>query len=224
MGGELPQRILVSHAPPEAYATMTRPILAKLGYVILMPEEFESLAEGSDTLRPAIRLVDERQLGEVPDDPEPLPIVVLTGRHGVTGADSRIVGAIRRPAGMHELYRLIQQVMEETPRSTPRVPTHLPVSCIKDGHEWRAKVLSLSENGCLVRTPEPMLLGTRLEMIFVLPREGELRVEAEAGYQLVPDVGMIFHGLPTSQRNAINRFVVEQLAVGPELAAVENAS
>ena len=70
--------------------------------------------------------------GEVPDDdPESLPIVVLTGRHGVTGADQRIVGAIRRPAGMHELYRLIQQVMEETPRSTPRVPTHLPVSMLK---------------------------------------------------------------------------------------------
>jgi len=203
---------------------MTRPILAKLGYAILMPEEFEQVAAGSKDLRPAVRIVDERQLGEVPDAPDSLPIVVLTGRHGVTGADSRIVGAVRRPAGMHELYRLIQQVMEETPRSTPRVPTHLPVSCIRDGREWRAKVLSLSENGCLVRSPEPMLLGNRFEMIFVLPREGELRIEGEAAYQLVPDVGVIFHALPTSQRNAISRYVVQTLALGPEPGVLENAS
>jgi hypothetical protein len=224
MGAELPQRILVSHAPPEAFATMTRPILAKLGYAILMPEEFEQVAAGSKDLRPAVRIVDERQLGEVPDDSDSLPIVVLTGRHGVTGADSRIVGAVRRPAGMHELYRLIQQVMEETPRSTPRVPTHLPVSCIRDGHEWRAKVLSLSDNGCLVRSPEPLLLGNRFEMIFVLPREGEMRIEAEAAYQLVPDVGVIFQSLPTSQRNAISRFVIQTLASGPDSSVLENAS
>jgi hypothetical protein len=137
MGAELPQRILVSHAPPEAYATMTRPILAKLGYAILMPEEFEQVTEGATDARPAVRIVDERQLGEVPDDSDGVPIVVLTGRHGVTGADPRIAGAVRRPAGMHELYRLIQQVTEESPRTTPRVPTHLPVSCLKDGKEWR---------------------------------------------------------------------------------------
>lgn len=212
----MPQRILVSHAPPEAYATMTRPILAKLGYAILMPEEFDEVAQALAGVRPAMRIVDERQLGEVPDDGEPLPIVMLTGRHGVTGADSRIVGAIRRPAGMHELYRLIQQVMEETPRATPRVPTHLPASCIKDGREWRAKVLSLSDNGCLLRTPEPIPFGTRFELIFVLPREGELRVEAECAYQLLPDAGIIFHGVPTSQRNAIGRFVMEAIASSPE--------
>jgi hypothetical protein len=224
MGAELPQRILVSHAPPEAYAPMTRPILAKLGYAILMPEEFEQVAGGSKDLQPVVRIVDERQLGEVPDDSGALPIVVLTGRHGVTGADSRIAGAVRRPAGMHELYRLIQQVTEDTPRATPRVPTHLPVSCLKDGREWRAKVLSLSENGCLVRSPEPMLLGSHFEMIFVLPREGELRLEGEAAYQLVPDVGVIFHALPTSQRNAINRYVLQTLASGPEPGVLDNAS
>jgi hypothetical protein len=224
MGAELPQRILVSHAPPEAYATMTRPILAKLGYAILMPEEFEQVTEGATDARPAVRIVDERQLGEVPDDSDGVPIVVLTGRHGVTGADPRIAGAVRRPAGMHELYRLIQQVTEESPRTTPRVPTHLPVSCLKDGKEWRAKVLSLSENGCLVRSPEPILLGSCFEMIFVLPREGELHVEGEAAYQLVPDVGVIFHALPTSQRNAIGRYVVQTLAAGPESEVLETAS
>ena len=32
------KRVLISHAGPEAYAPMTRVILAKLGYLVLMPE------------------------------------------------------------------------------------------------------------------------------------------------------------------------------------------
>ncbi|MDH5307212.1 MAG: PilZ domain-containing protein [Myxococcales bacterium] len=204
-------RILVSHAPPEAYAPMTRAILAKLGYAILLPEEFEALAQEASSVRPVLRIVDERQLGEVPEDATPVPILVLTGRHGVTGADARIVGAIRRPAGMHELYRLVQQVTEDTPRATPRIPTHLPARCCKDGREWPSTVLSLSENGCLVRSPEPLLLGSRLELEFDLPRAGTIRVSAETAYQLLPDLGLIFHATPTRDRDAIKTFLTDTL-------------
>lgn len=211
----LPHRILLSHAAAEAYAPMTRAILAKLGYAILLPEEHESLAEGGHwdvgELRPCVRLVDERNLGEIPEDPD-TPIIVLTGRHGVTGADPRIAGAIRRPAGMHELFRLIQQVTEDKPRGTPRVPTHLPARCRKDGREWSLALLSLSENGCLVRSPEPLLLGTQLEVEFELPRSGRLRLDAEAAYQLLPDVGLIFHATKARDREAISGFVSETLA------------
>lgn len=206
MMSPFPDRILLSHAPSEAYAPMTRAILAKLGYAILLPEEFEEIA-GADAVRPVMRLVDERQLAEVPEEPDPLPIIVLAGRHGVTGADGRIVGAVRRPAGMHELFRLIQQVTEETPRTTPRVATHMSARCHKDGREWGVTVLSISENGCLVRSPEPVVLGGRLEIEITLPREGRLRVAAETAYQLLPDLGLIFHGVPTRQRQAIGRFV-----------------
>jgi hypothetical protein len=205
-----PQHILVSHAPPEAYAPMTRAILAKLGYAILLPDEFETIV-GDAPVRPMLRIVDERQLGEVPDDSDSLPIIVLTGRHGVTGADSRIVGAIRRPAGMHELFRLIQQVTETTPRAAPRVPTHLSARCRSDGREWPATVLCLSANGCLIRSPEPMLLGSRIDLEFALPESGEIALEAEMAYQLLPDVGLIFHALPTTQRQAIERYVIGAL-------------
>jgi hypothetical protein len=112
---------------------------------------------------------------------------------------------------MHEMFRLIQQVTETTPRSTPRVPTHLTTRCRREGREWMAAMLSLSSNGCLIRSPEPMLLGSRMEVGFALPRTGELRVEAEMAYQLLPDVGLIFHGITTTQRQAIERFVMEIL-------------
>lgn len=207
-----PHHIIVSHAAPDAYAPMTRPILAKLGYAILLPEEHESLRGVRDLEPPILRIVDERQLAEIVDEGATLPLIVLTGRHGVAGVDSRIIGAVRRPAGMHELYRLIQQVTEETPRSTPRVPTHLHARCRRDGREWGCTVLSLSENGCLVRTPEPLLLGARLELSFSLPRTGAIAIEAESAYQLVPDVGLIFHAIPARQREAIAGFVTATLA------------
>ena len=202
--------MLVSHAAPEAYAPMTRAILAKLGYAILMPEEFYAIT-GDSGVKPMLRIVDERQLAEVPEDPEPLPIIMLTGRHGTSGADARIIGAIRRPAGMHELFRLIQQVSEDTPRSTPRVPTHIAARCRRDGRDWPATVLSLSGNGCLIRTPEPLLLGTRIDLSFALPASGDIELEAEMAYQLLPDVGLIFHGIPTSQRQAIEAYVTQAL-------------
>ena len=207
----LPQRVLVTHAAPAAFAPSTLSILAKLGYAIVDPDVFARLADEDE--RPDLYIVDERQLAEVPDDGgPPVPIVVLTGRHGVTGADVRIAGAIQRPAGLHELYRVVQQVLEDTPRTTPRVPTHIPARCLCEGKEWRSALVSLSENGCLMRSPEPLLLGSRLLLSFELPRSGPLELDAEIAYQLVPDVGVIFNGVSPSVRAAICDYVTEALS------------
>jgi len=209
---ELPQRLLVTHAAPEAYAPMARAILSRLGYRIVEPDEYPAVAAELGLERPHLRLVDERSLADVEDEEDPpVPIVVLCGRHGVTGADPRIVGAIRRPAGLHEIYRLVQQVLEDTPRSTPRVPTHLAARCKRDGREWRGAVLSLSENGCLLRSPEPLLLGSRIALGFELPRSGPVEVDAEIAYQLVPDLGVVFNATSPGVREAIGGFVTSVL-------------
>ena len=206
----LPQRVLVTHAAPAAFAPATLSILSKLGYAIVEPEVFARLADEYD--RPDLYIVDERSLAEVPDDGgSPIPIVVLTGRHGVTGADVRIAGAIKRPAGLHELYRLVQLVLEDTPRTTPRVPTHIPARCRHQDKEGQSALVSLSENGGLMRSPEPPLLGSRLSLSFELPRSGPLELDAEIAYQLVPDVGVIFNGAPPSVREAIVAYVTKAL-------------
>lgn len=211
---QLPNRLLVTHAAPQAFAPMARTMLAKLGYRIVEPEEFPAAAAELGLERPHLRLVDERSLADAGEEEDPpVPIVVLCGRHGVTGADPRIVGAIRRPAGLHEIYRLVQQVLEDTPRSTPRVPTHLPARCQREGREWRGAVLSLSENGCLLRSPEPLLLGSRIALGFELPRSGKLELDAEIAYQLVPDMGVVFNATSPSVREAIGAFVASALAV-----------
>jgi len=205
------RRVLVVHAPPDLFTYNDRQILASLGYAIYTPEEFED-ARTLDRPHPDLRLVDERQLAEVPEDGgTTVPIVALTGRHGVTGADPRIVGALPRPPGMHDIYRVAQQLLEDTPRSTLRVAVHLSARIQRRGNSWLGVVLSLSENGCLVRSPEPLMLGSQLELSFRLPRAGELRVEAESAYQLVPDFGLIFHAAPPAVRGAIADYVREAL-------------
>lgn len=213
--GPLPRRLLVTHAGPEAFAPMTHIILARLGYALVDAEEFDAGADADGLNGPDLRLVDERRLAEVPDDDgRPVPIVVLTGRHGVTGADPRIAGAIQRPAGIHEIYRLVQQVLEDVPRSTPRIPTHLPARCLRSGREWLAVVLSLSENGCLLRSPEALALGSRLDLRFDLPGSGTVSVDSEVAYQLVPDFGIVFSAAAPATRRAISDYVTQALGAG----------
>jgi hypothetical protein len=209
------RRLIISYARPDAYVPLARVILARMGYPIVPAEEWEDLPTGDRERTPDLRIVDERRLGEIPEDAglREVPMIVLTGRHGVTGANPRIVGAIARPAGLHEIYLLIQQTIEDSPRSTPRVATHLPARCRRGARQWRAAVLSLSENGCLLRTPEPLSLGSQIDLSFDLPRAGTIETKAESAYQLVPDTGLVFHRTPAASREAILGFVEESLAV-----------
>jgi hypothetical protein len=208
------RRLLVTHAQPEAFAPLARSILVRTGYRIVSVEELDQLPPSIGLRRPDLRLVDERRLGEVPEDGEggSVPIILLTGRHGVSGVDPRIVGAVARPAGLHELYRLVQMVLEESPRNTPRVPTHLPARCRRDGREWTASILSLSENGCLLRCAEPVTLRTEVELEFALPRAGSLWTPAEVAYQIPPDFGLVFYSTPAAVRRSIAEFVLESMA------------
>lgn len=206
---------IVLHGSRDALGPMTDVILAKLGYAIVPVEVFEALrAENPDRV-PDLLLVDERRLVEATtwddDGDREIPIILLTGQHGATGADRRIVGAVKRPAGMHDLYRLLQQVFEQTPRTTPRIATQLRARCRRGDRAWEGRVLSLSENGCLIRSAESIPLGQTIQLSLDLPQTGELALDAEASYQLLPDVGLVFSAVPHAQRQRLERFVAQAL-------------
>ena len=110
------------------------------------------------------------------------------------------------------VYRLLREVLEDTPRTTPRVATHLNAHCSKNGREWKGAVLSLSENGCLLRSPEPLLLGSRIDLSFELPKAGAINLRAEVAYQLVPESGLIFLATLPNDRSAISDFVVNSIS------------
>ena len=165
--------------------------------------------------KPELGVAEDRRFEELPEGDAfaALPLILVSSRGGPPVSDRRVVGAVPRPAGLHELHRLLQQALETTARSAIRVPTNLPVRMRQAGREWQGSVLSLSENGCLVRTPEPMTLGADLEVAFELPRGGVIETRAESAYQLVSDTGLVFQATPSASRRAILSFVEQQLIV-----------
>lgn len=211
---ELPRHTLVCHARAQAFTPGTQVILGRLGYAIWPVEEYDARdADAREVDPPALRIVDERRLGEVEDEPgeRPVRIVLLTGRHGASGADPRVVAAVKKPAGPHDLYRVLQQLLEEFPRATPRVPTHLRARCARSGRSWDGSILSISENGCLLRSSEALPLGSAVELAFDLPAAGPIAIVAEPSYQLLPDIGLVFSGLPPGTRRALRDFVTSTL-------------
>ena len=204
------RRLILSLARPEAYVPLARAILGRMGYAIVSPEEWKQ-SPALAVRSPELCIVDDRQLADLPAEAS-TPLVLLCGKGQPAFADRRVVGAIARPAGLHELYRLFQQSLETVARSALRVPTNLPVRLRSAGREWQGSVLSLSENGCLVRSPEPMDLGAELEVAFELPRSGLIETRAETSYQLVPDTGLVFQATSAAQRRAIQNYVTENLA------------
>jgi hypothetical protein len=207
------RRLIVTVARPSAFVPLSRAILGRMGYAILPLEEWQAHPPLSKR-EPLLALVDDRMFRSLPET-EPfdrLPILLLTGRDPARIEDRRVLGAISQPAGLHELYRLLQQLLEPVPRGSLRIPTNLPARLRGADREWSGSVLSLSENGCLLRTPEPMPLGSALELSFDLPRVGLIETRAEASYQLLPDFGLVFQSTPAASRHAIRSFVEEHLA------------
>jgi hypothetical protein len=214
--GAIPEekrRLIVSVARPSAFIPLSRAILGRMGYAIVPLEEWQAFPPLAQR-PPLLALVDDRSFASLPDAPpfDRLPVLLLTGREPSRIDDRRVLGAISQPAGLHELYRLLQQLLEAVPRGALRIPTNLPARMRGADREWTGSVLSLSENGCLLRTPEPLPLGSALEISFELPRAGLIETRAEASYQLLPDFGLVFQSTPAASRNAIRSFVEEQLA------------
>jgi hypothetical protein len=205
---------LVTNARDSAFTAYTRLILARLGYTIVNGEEL-ARASGDGTPRPPeLVIADENhldELSELIDDPA-VPVILITGRRGIREERPNIIAAVKRPAGLHDLYRILQQHFEETPRSAPRVATNLEARCSHDGRSWAAYVLSLSENGCLLRSAQPIPLGCTFNLTLNLPVIGALEIQAETAYQLVPDLGLVFSAVPPRIRASLESYVNQALA------------
>lgn len=209
----------MAYASAEAFADGTISILSRLGYEILSPERFEKLAERGDVApKPDLLIVDERRLGELPEEAgdDEVPILVLALRDAAPDCDRPIAAAMKPPLGMHDLYRVAQQVLEDRPRTTLRVRTALDAVCRRSGREWNARIVSLSENGCLLESPESVPLGTAVQLAFELPESGTVHVHAETAYHLARDLGLVFSSISPRIRTAIAGYVEAALrAAGP---------
>jgi hypothetical protein len=155
---------IASYVGPHALAPHTRAALEGLGYSVVPAFSMGRFEDTSWT--PVIRLVDERHLPKIPavDDDPNTPIIVLTGTRPKEIQDERVAGHVSRPAQFSDIYRILQQSLEATPRGSPRVETLLAARCSRADHRWVGNIVSLSEGGCLFRSAEPVKAGDSMNL------------------------------------------------------------
>jgi hypothetical protein len=155
-------------------------------------------------------VVRDDRLAEVAA-PHAEPIILLTQGRGRKSRDPRVLGSVKRPAGLHELYRLIQAALEEQPRSVPRAPCSLVARGSSEDARWDLVVHSLSESGCLVTGPELPAIDTALDLEIELPWGVSIATPAVAAYEQGGCLGLVFHGITLNARKNLGKAVLQLL-------------
>jgi hypothetical protein len=189
-GALLGKRRIASHAVERDFAPFARSLLWKLGYAVLPAEDLPD---------PELRIVREDRLAEIAQLP-PLPLILLTDRREPGAGDARVIGTVRRPAGVPSLYQLLQIALEEHPRTVPRVPVSLPARASSGAQSFELEVRSISEAGCLLAGAKLPPLDKALELDVEFPWGEKLHVSAVVSYEQGGKVGAVFQGMTLAAR------------------------
>jgi len=186
--------------PSRDFAAGVRTALGRLGY------ELVPVRPGAPS--PDIRIVAGSRLRRLPETLRE-PIILLGGNpyHD----DDRVVGILRRPARLLDLYSLLQSALEAHPRSVPRIETTLPARGVRDGADSPGAIVSLSERGCCLRMDDALAGEGNLQLEFALPGRGVINTWAHPRYRVENRTGLLFEQLPESSRFAISEFVNHSL-------------
>ncbi|MBW2290613.1 MAG: hypothetical protein JRG90_22735 [Deltaproteobacteria bacterium] len=176
--------------------------LGRLGYELL-PARIRAEA-------PDARFVAAGRLSRLPAAAIE-PVVLFGGMRSKDAEDPRVVGVTGRPAGLHELYELLQGALEQTPRIVPRVSASLPARSFREGVDAPGAILSLSERGCLLRSTVVLPGDGALKLQFALPDRGLIDTWAEPCNKAGRELGLVFDGLPDASRFAIADYVTASL-------------
>jgi hypothetical protein len=196
-----PRRCIASHAADSDYSPPSRVLLWKLGY---------ALVPASETASPDLRIVREDRLAEVADSVE--PIILLAHGRRARARDPRVVGRVRRPGRLHEIYRLLQAALEPNPRAVPRVDVDLIARATSEtGDYYDLIVRSLSESGALVTGPKLPPLQTRLALSVEMPWGERIEVPADAAYEQREALGLVFHNITLNTRRRVAKLVLKLL-------------
>lgn len=198
------------HAPDRAFAPGVQTALVRLGYN-LISSRTASRQRTRGVLRPELRIVDDRELERLGADRDELPTILLIGARSDTELSARLLGAVKRRARLSDLYRLLQEHLEEQPRSVPRVGDTLPARATRGVEAWTGAIRSISEKGCFLQSSAPLRSGSRVELCFPLARRGLVQLPAQPSYQNAEGTGLVFDGLPDSTREALADYVTARL-------------
>ncbi len=199
-------RVILSLSPPQSYLPLARLKLSQVGYSILSEDRWES-HYANVRRAPDLVIVDAERANELGGLPG---ILLYAPRQNVPWAASA-VGSIERPAGFHDLYRLVQAALEPNPRATPRVPTSIPARIRGASGVAEAQVVSLSRGGCLLRRENPPDPGEEIAFEFDLPRCGTLEIVGRTVYRRAHEAGLVFRNLSAPASQGIQSFVEERM-------------
>jgi hypothetical protein len=122
-----------------------------------------------------------------------------------------VIGVVRPPVELLDLYPLLQGALEANPRAVPRIATALPARSLREGVDTPGAILSLSEKGCLLRSASRLPGFGPLHLQFMLPDEGPIYTRAEPRHETGNESGLAFERLPETSRAAIAAFVTRSL-------------
>jgi hypothetical protein len=186
--------------PSRDFAAGVQSALERLGY------ELVPATRGGRP--PDIRIVAGSRLRRLSSDlTEPVILFGGNPEHD----DSRVVGHLKRPVRIRELFALLQRTLETHPRAVPRIPTALPARSLRDGAGSPGAIVSLSEGGCCLRNAELLPGDGRLRIEFALPGAGSVNTWARPCYRSNDQTGLMFDRLRADSRMAISRFVEQSL-------------
>lgn len=212
MASEQPRgRVTVAvHAPDRAFAPGVQTALVRLGYN-LISSRTASRQRTRGVLRPELRIVDDRQVERLGANEDELPTILLVGARAEAELTAQVLGAVKRRARLSDLYRLLQEHLEEQPRTVPRVGDTLPARATRGVEAWTGAIRSISEKGCFLQSSAPLRSGSRVELCFPLAREGLVQLPAQPSYQNAEGTGLVFDGLPDATREALADYVTARL-------------
>jgi hypothetical protein len=179
--------------------------LERLGYELVRPR---GRAEAVDA-----RIVEAGQLSRLSEGAT-APVILIGGPRDEGADDPRVVGVVRPPVGLLDLYTLLQIALEAHPREVPRIPTALPARSLREGVDAPGAILSLSEKGGRLRSASRLPGYGSLHLQFMLPEGGPIYTRAEPRQEAGNESGLAFQRLPEVSRAAIAEFVMRSLSAG----------
>lgn len=131
-------------------------------------------------------------------------------------------GILLKPINRHHFVETARQFLRVEERREPRVTAHLRVLCGTDPQRLLSNyALNISSGGLFLETAEPLLVGTPLELEFILPDQpapirckGRVAWVNEATYPSKPSLpsgmGVQFLDLGLDDLHAIREFIKQE--------------
>ncbi len=207
-------------------------LLQRFGYNAFSASTAEEAVEFMTVAAPSAIIADAGSVGSallswITKDPRFLdvPLILLSSLDDAAlekrARFGEFAAYLRKPLNADDFYRVVQSVIEKSPRRNLRVATRLIVK-LEDGlgnSEGYATVLS--EYGMFFRTLELRPVHARIPVVLEL--KGKLiKLEAvvlyattfDAGPFKEPGLGMKFVKISREDRNLIAAFILEQIEEG----------